>query len=93
MGSLLALAYTEAALASLRDIEPKKLRQQIAKRIDRLSADPHPPGSVKVQGVTDGLYEVLRVRHGNYRVLYSVRAYTEIIVLDIGHRKDVYRNR
>ena len=93
MGSLLALAYTEAALANLHDIEPKKLRRQIVRRIDRLSIDPHPPGSVKVQGIDDGLYDVYRIRQGDYRILYSVRSYTEVIVLDIGHRKDVYRNR
>lgn len=93
MGTLLAVAYTETALAGLRDIEPKKIRQQIVARIDRLVADPHPQGSVQLRGVMDGVYEVFRIRQGDYRVLYSVRGETEILVLDIGHRKDVYRNR
>ncbi len=93
MSTLLSIAYSEAALASLRVIEPKKVRQQIVKKIAALAGDPKPPGCVKVQGMTDGAEEVYRIRSGDYRALYVVRGDSEIIVLDIGHRKDVYRNR
>lgn len=35
---------------------------------------------------------VWRLRSGDYRILYVVKSNPEeIIVLDIGHRKDVYR--
>jgi hypothetical protein len=33
---------------------------------------------------------VYRIRHGDYRILYSVRPVI-IVILDIDHRKDVYR--
>ena len=37
---------------------------------------------------------VYRVRSGDYRILYLVRTnYGEVVVLDIGHRKDVYRKK
>lgn len=92
MGTLIALAYTKAALEALAAVEPKKVRQQIKGKIDALLNDPKPPGSAKVQGVMDGPYEVYRIRQGKHRVLYSVRGDTEILILDIGHRKDIYRD-
>jgi mRNA interferase RelE/StbE len=92
MGTLVAIAYTEDAVVALAAIQPKKVRQQIKKRIDALANDPKPPGSAKVIGVMDGPHEVYRVRQGKHRVLYSVRGDTEVVVLDIGHRKDVYRD-
>ena len=92
MGTLLALAYTEAALKALVEVEPKKVRRQIKARIEKLAADPKPPGCTKMLGSrADGLNEVYRVRQGDYRVIYSIRGETEVAVLDIGHRKDIYR--
>jgi mRNA-degrading endonuclease RelE of RelBE toxin-antitoxin system len=51
---------------------------------------PTPPGSKKLQGVMDGENPVYRARQGDYRILYSVRGVI-IVILDIDHRKDVYR--
>ena len=93
MGMLLAIAYSKAALNGLRDVEPRKIRQRMKAKINALSTNPHPPGSVKVQGVMDGAFDVYRIRSGDYRVLYTLRGDSEVLVLDIGHRKDVYRNR
>lgn len=90
MGTLIGIAYTEAALKGLAAIDQKKIRQQIKKRIDALADDPRPPGCDKMEGVMDGPYEVYRVRQGKHRVIYSARP-SEIIVLDIGHRKEIYR--
>jgi len=53
-----------------------------------LGEDPHPPGSRKLSGYTD----VFRIRVGVFRVLYSVeRRRLIVIILKLGHRKDVYR--
>ena len=39
----------------------------------------------------EGEDPVHRVRSGNYRVLYTVRSNPQsIVILDIGHRKDIY---
>ncbi len=93
MGTLLAIAYHKDALESLRAVEPKKIRQQIMKRIEGLATDPKPQGCAKVLGMSEGGAEVYRIRQGDFRVLYSIHGDTEIVILDIGHRKDVYRNR
>ena len=93
MGTLYGFAYTEAALTSLRKVEPQKVRRQILNKIKTLADDPHPQGIQKLQGASNGIFDVFRLRSGDYRVLYSVRGESEIVVLDIGHRKDIYRNR
>jgi mRNA interferase RelE/StbE len=61
---------------------------KIVRALDGLGNDPHPPGSRKLSGYTD----VFRLRVGVYRVLYSVEGNRlVVIILKIGHRKDVYR--
>ncbi len=63
-------------------------RGKVVRALERLGDDPHPPGSRKLSGYTD----VFRIRVGVYRVLYSVEGRRLIvIILKIGHRKDVYR--
>ena len=53
-----------------------------------LGDDPHPSGSRKLAGYDD----VFRIRVGVYRVIYSVSGRKLVIImLKIGHRKDVYR--
>jgi mRNA interferase RelE/StbE len=87
---LYGFAYAEPALRYLESNVPQKIRGQIKKRIEKLAADPVPPGARKVHGMMDGEYTVYRVRQGDYRIIYSVRPVI-IVILDIGHRKDVYR--
>ena len=90
--ALRGLAFGPAAAAFLNKMPPGKLRARIAKKARALLTNPHPPGSKKLHGSTDGDDPVYRVRQGDYRILYAVRDNpNQIIVLDIGHRKDVYR--
>lgn len=90
MPSLYGFAYSQTALRFLESNVPAKIRSQMKRRIERLAADPTPPGCKKLVGVTDGQYPVYRVRQGDYRILYSVRPII-IVILDIADRKDVYR--
>lgn len=90
MGTLYGFAFSKAALKYLETSVPVKMRGRIKIRIEKLAADPTPHGCKKLTGVTDGQYPVYRVRQGDYRILYSVRPII-IVILDIGHRKDVYR--
>jgi mRNA interferase RelE/StbE len=90
MASLYGFAYTEAALKYLETTVPAKIRGQIKRRIEALAVNPTRPGTKKLQGVKDGENPVYRARQGDYRILYSVRGII-IVILDIGHRKDVYR--
>ncbi len=82
-------AYDQRCLDYLKTLE-KKLRRQIVTKIQQLAADPHPPTAKVVQGMENGTERVFRIRSGDYRILYIVRGVI-VCVLDIDHRKDVYR--
>ena len=70
-------------LAKLPPKDYKKVKQVIL----NLVPDPRPSGSKKLKG-RDGW----RIRQGDYRIIYEIHDdQLIIIVLDIGHRKDIYR--
>lgn len=53
-----------------------------------LGEEPYPPGFRKLTGYDD----VFRIRVDVYRIIYSVAGRKLVIViLKIGHRKDIYR--
>jgi len=63
-------------------------RKRIVTHVRSLARDPRPFGSEKLAGKGD-LY---RIRVGRYRVVYSVGdAELVVLVVRVGHRKDVYR--
>ena len=66
---------------------PPQYQIRIAKRIDELANNPKKAGKELV-GNLNGLYSS---RVGNYRILYKTQD-DELIVLviDIGHRKNIY---
>ena len=78
---------TRSAERQLRRL-PHLDRERVARTMLALADDPFPRGTRKLSGYDD----VFRVRVGRYRILYSV-SNTEVIIviLKIGHRKDVYR--
>ena len=62
--------------------------KRIAKKIDKLVEDPRPRGVEKLTG-EENLY---RIRSGDYRVIYEIEdRILFILVLKVGHRKEVYR--
>ena len=66
---------------------PKSDRRRIIKRIDTLADDPRPFGSEKLSGQMNKY----RVRQGNYRIIYSIEDdHLIIVVVKVGHRRDVY---
>jgi mRNA interferase RelE/StbE len=75
------------ALAELARL-PKKVQRQISNKIDQLATNVHPSGCKVLQG-NKSLY---RIRSGDYRIVYQIRE-NEVLVLvvRIGHRKDIYR--
>ena len=94
MPTLTGLVLSKAALRNLERI-PFKIRAQLIKKAKALILDPHPSGSKPLKDVTTDAGEIVyRQRSGDYRILYIVRTMkklTEVIVLDIDNRKDVYR--
>lgn len=76
-----------SAVKELGAIPVKKDRQRIAGRIRALAEDPRPPGCERLHRE-----ERYRVRQGGYRVVYSVDdGEGVVLVVAVGHRKDVYR--
>ena len=65
-----------------------KDRRRIVARIRALAQDPRSAGTEKLSGEPDRY----RVRVGRYRIVYSVSdAELVVVVVRVGHRKDVYR--
>jgi mRNA interferase RelE/StbE len=92
MSALIGFAYADSALKYLETTVPPKIRGQIKRKVESLLTNPTPPGSKKLHGVMDGDNPVHRVRQGDYRILYVVRDNpSQIVILDIDHRKDVYQ--
>lgn len=66
---------------------PKNIKKRLHKAIEeRLSSNPEKYGEPLKRGLKG--YRKLRV--GNYRVIYRVEKRT-VIILKIGHRKEVYQ--
>lgn len=85
-------AFTDRALDFLESLPPK-IRKQVGKRARNLLKSPFPPSSKRLIDVeTPEGDPVYRERSGDYRILYIVRSNpAEVLILDIGHRKDIYR--
>lgn len=67
---------------------PPEAKRRIAPHIDALADDPRPPGAASLTGPT----ELLRIRIGVYRVVYTIEDdKLLVLVVKIGHRRDVYR--
>lgn len=81
------IEISSSAEKQLRKL-PRKEQERIVRAILPLARDPLPKGSRKLSGYED----VFRIRVGRYRILYSVsNKKLIIIILKIGHRRDIYR--
>lgn len=85
MGSF-EVIFKRSVAKDLRQI-PKKDVAKILKRIEALKAEPRPSGVEKLSG-----QEKYRIRQGVYRILYEIRnTQLIVVVVKIGHRRDMYR--
>ncbi len=81
------IVVSTTAEKALKNI-PNKDCQKILSVIQALSSNPYPSGCRKLSGEDS----IFRVRQGNYRIIYDVQdKRLLILVLKIGHRKDIYR--
>jgi mRNA interferase RelE/StbE len=77
-----------AARRQLSRLDPEA-RRRIAALIDTLAKEPRPVGAKAFKGVPGAL----RVRAGGYRVVYRVEdRELLVLVVAIGHRREVYRS-
>jgi mRNA interferase RelE/StbE len=79
--------FKPSARRQLRKL-PAEVQRRIVLRAEALGGDPRPPGVEALAGA-DALY---RVRVGDYRIVYEVRdRILLVLVVRIGHRREVYR--
>lgn len=82
------LTFRKSVAKDLRSIPPNDV-SRILKRIEALAEDPRPMGSEKLSG-----QERFRVRQGVYRIVYEIQdEELVILVVKVGHRREVYRER
>jgi mRNA interferase RelE/StbE len=84
--------HVEISRAAAKQFEalPRREQERIMPALLALADDPRPHGVVKIKGVDDQY----RIRVGEYRVLYAIADDRLIVlVLRIGHRRDVYRKK
>ncbi len=75
-----------AAVRALKRVDPQA-RTRIHGAVALLAEDPRPPGARVLSG-----RDALRVRVGDYRIIYTVHDdVVVIVVVTLGHRSDVYR--
>ena len=65
----------------------KPVRRRIGEAVDALAAEPRPAAAKMITGA----HGVLRIRVGDYRVLYTIdEDQLIVLVLDAGHRSEIY---
>ncbi|HSX06344.1 MAG TPA: type II toxin-antitoxin system RelE/ParE family toxin [Candidatus Saccharimonadia bacterium] len=82
------ILYKKSVDKDLRQL-PKNLREVIVRKIQALADNPSPSGITKLRG-SDNLF---RIRHTEYRIVYRLNdGELTILVIKVGHRRDVYRD-
>ena len=82
-----SIEFRPSVLKSLATI-PKRDLVRIKKRIDSLAEKLPDPATIKMKGNNP----FHKVRSANYRIIYTIDGSRLIIlIVKIGHRKDVYR--
>lgn len=82
-----SIIYKPSAAKAFRKIHPGD-RKRIKDAIEALAMDPRPQGHIQLFG---GAGEC-RIRVGPYRIVYDIEDNELVIlVLRIGHRREVYR--
>lgn len=78
-----------AAARQLRKLDPQA-RRRVQAVIELLASEPRPPAATQLIG---GAGE-WRVRTGDYRILYEIHGdQLLVLVVRIGHRREVYEPR
>ncbi|CAB4893067.1 unannotated protein [freshwater metagenome] len=83
------ITLAPSAARQLRKQDPQ-VRRRIQAALELLADDPRPPAATRLVG---GAGE-WRVRTGDYRVIYEIHDdELLVLVLQLGHRRDVYQRR
>lgn len=83
------LSFSNRALKSLQKIQ-RPDAERIVNALEELAKDP--TSKTNVKRLSNHPEAIYRLRVGNYRVLYDQEDAIRIIaVIDIGHRKEIYK--
>jgi len=81
--------FKPLALRQLADLN-KHIRERVNLKIQMLAENPRPHGVKKLTGDE----QTYRIRVGDYRVLYEIHdQILLILVVEIGHRRSIYRKK
>ena len=81
------IEWLPAAVRRFGRLDPQ-VQARVLRRISALADEPRPSDVVKLSGA-DNLW---RIRIGDYRVIYRlVDAVLVVTVVEVGHRREVYR--
>jgi mRNA interferase RelE/StbE len=82
-----ALEFTPKALRALRKLDRLAIAR-IKEATEALRGEPRPAGAKMLTG----MHGVLRIRVGDYRVLYTIDDdKLVVLVVDAGHRRQIYQ--
>jgi mRNA interferase RelE/StbE len=83
------IALSPMAARQLRKLDAQ-VRRRVQAALDLLAEQPRPPAATRLVGGAGGW----RVRTGDYRIVYEIEEdRLLILVLRIGHRREVYDSR
>jgi len=81
--------FAPSAARSFAKLE-RRIQRRVAQRVEALAYTPRPRASEKLRGTADRY----RIRVGDYRIIYDIEDDALVIlILRVGHRRDVYRRR
>ena len=79
------LIYTRRALRDIGSLDEVS-KKRIGKTLARYASDPFKYG----EKLTDSALGTFRFRIGDYRVIFDIQG-TDIVVLRVGHRRELYK--
>jgi mRNA interferase RelE/StbE len=83
------ITFAPGVARQLRKLDPQA-RRRVQAALELLADEPRPPAATQLVG---GAGE-WRVRTGDYRIVYEIRdGQLLVLVLAVGHRREIYRGR
>lgn len=83
------VSLAPAAARQMRKFDPQ-VRRRVQAVIELLATDPRPPSAIRLVG-GGGEW---RVRTGDYRIVYEIEdERLLVLVLSVGHRREIYQRR
>ena len=83
------IEFAPSAYRAFGKLDPQ-IRNRLAPQISALADEPRPAGSKRLAGAED----LHRIRVGAYRIVYRIADdVLVVLVLKLGHRRDIYREQ